>query len=185
MLVTGATVAGLGGAVWVYDLAASVGGDGSPAATAPAGTAPFVVQPGARFRWAPCAEGAVLERGRCVTTVTRLVALPGGAGGTAASRTDSSRLPDSDDSSEDGSADHSADHSTDDDPGVREDEGDDVDDHDGQDGDGGDEVEDDSSGHGSGDEPDDEPENSGEDDSGSSSGDDRDDDDGDDSDGHG
>ena len=70
---------GLAGSAAAYRAASVDTGDTRPkaAAAAPRAKAPAqVVRPGSRFRWAPCAAGAHLEHGVCVTEVVRTVVVP-------------------------------------------------------------------------------------------------------------
>lgn len=71
---------GLAGSAAAYRAASVDTPDARPraaAVTAPRPEAPAqVVRPGSRFRWAPCAAGAHLENGVCVTEVVRTVVVP-------------------------------------------------------------------------------------------------------------
>src|SRR6478735_9305405 len=71
---------GLAGSAAAYRAASTDTHDTRPRAVAAAAPRPKppaqVVQPAPRFRWAPCAAGAHLEHGVCVTEVVRTVVEP-------------------------------------------------------------------------------------------------------------
>ncbi|GAB3778875.1 hypothetical protein GCM10027601_04150 [Nocardioides ungokensis] len=71
---------GLAGSAAAYRAASADAPDTRPkavVAAAPRPKAPAqVVRPATRFRWAPCAAGAHLEHGVCVTVVVRTVVVP-------------------------------------------------------------------------------------------------------------
>jgi hypothetical protein len=134
---------GLAGSVAAYRTAAGVGPE-EPGRTAASTAAPAaqVVQPGTRFRWAPCPPPSHLEDGVCVTEVVRTVVVPPPAAsqpGPAAARLDG------DDEGDDRGDDSGGYDDGDDDTRSHEDTGDDdsgsddeATDHGGEDDDGGD-----------------------------------------------
>lgn len=79
-LLAASLVVGLGGAVAAYrTTTADLPSLESPTALAVGGATsapPQVVRPGTRFRWAPCAEGATLEKGVCVRDVVQTIVIP-------------------------------------------------------------------------------------------------------------
>jgi hypothetical protein len=90
LVTTAAVAAGTAGAVTAYQLAAPEPTVAPAIESTDQGTRPH------RPRYEPCAEPATLEKGKCVTTVSRTVVVAGAAPGAAAPGGSGAPVPDDD-----------------------------------------------------------------------------------------